>query len=215
MLAMFAEEVYRSQIGIGNAAAGRGLGRFSTHLGQRTQTAEHLIELFRVSGDELQPVAAGEIAFRTDAFDLLPEPTLHALQVKGIAAAGIESLRRPQREPIEFHEGPVVSFRSFAAEDIPFVEDLKRYGGNVVADGNVHGAAVDPPSTLEFIAGGLKRAGIRRGDHDVLVGGNGRTNLQHVVNFMRGRFQPSVVALYTVKHIYLFVSQALRALSAL
>src|SRR4029077_7145326 len=150
--------------------SGRGLGRFRAHPGQRTQTAKHLIELFRVSGNELQPVAAREIAFRSDTFNLLPEPALHALQVKSVAAAGIERLRRPQGEPIEFHEGPVVSLRSFGGENIPFVEDLKRYGGNVVTDGNVHGAAVNPPSTLEFIAGGLKRTGVRRGDHDVLVG---------------------------------------------
>ena len=64
----------------------------------------------------------------------------------------------------------------------------------------MHRAPVDPPSTRELIRGRLQRGGIERGDDYVLVGGDGRTDLEHVINLVRGGLQPPIFALYSVKH---------------
>src|ERR1044071_9823 len=114
--------------GIGNAISGRSPGRFPAHARQRSEPAQDLIEMFRFPGEELEPVTARDIAIRAGAFHLLPEPALHTLQIESVAAAGIQRLRRAQGEPIEFHKDPVVPFRSLRREDVPLIENLKRYG---------------------------------------------------------------------------------------
>src|ERR1051326_3401779 len=92
-----------------NGLSGR-LNMPGAHPGQRTQSAEHLVELLRLAGDKLQPVAAGQIRFRTDPLHLLPEPALHALKIKGDAVARIQCLRRAQGEPVIVHKDFVVLF---------------------------------------------------------------------------------------------------------
>src|SRR5690348_9249307 len=111
MLAMGREEVYRSLWAKVNLTSGRGLGGPEAQPGECSQAAQHRIEIFRVAAHKLQARAAAQIGFRVHLFNLLPEPALHALQVKGAAVARIERLRRAQSEPVMFHKNFVVPLR--------------------------------------------------------------------------------------------------------
>src|SRR5215472_1501023 len=184
-----------------DGASGWCLGGLGAEFGQRGQAAQHAMEELRFASDKLEAAAVSKISLRVQPFELPPKPALHALEIEGAAGAGIGGLRRSKGEPFILHKNPVVHLWRVGSEDVPLVKDLKWNGGDVFADGDVHGAAINAPAAAQLFGCRLQRTRVKRGDHDMFIGGYRRTKVEYVVDFMRGGFQPTIVAMNTVKHI--------------
>ncbi len=155
-------------------------------------------EVSVIASSKNEALATRNIRFRLEALQLLPEGADGPLQVPAILRLHARHRGRTQRKPCMADKTGDLRRRDFTGEAVPFAHAAERESGDIGDRGNLQHGPDQPSGTgFQFFS---ERPLFKRGDRQRSADHEFRTNFEHVLQRMRGRLQPLILALGPVKH---------------